>query len=70
MFEWFKSLDPAVQAAIITSVGAILCAIIAGLFASNKKKKSSNSTNIRQKQKGKNNTQIGVQNNYNGGDSK
>ena len=69
MFEWFKNLDSAVQAAIITTVGAILCAIIAGIFGLKKKGNSSNNTNIKQKQKGKNNTQIGVQNNY-GSDGK
>ena len=67
MFEWFKNLDSAVQAAIITTVGAILCAIIAGVFGLKKNGDSSNSTNIKQNQKGKNNTQIGVQNNYESG---
>lgn len=62
MCEWFKNLDSAVQAAIITTVGAILCAIIAGFFDLKKKGNSSNDINI--KQKGKNNTQIGIQNNF------
>ena len=65
MFEWFKNLDSAVQAAIITTFGAILSAII----ALKKKGNSSNKTNIKQKQKGKYNTQIGIQNNY-GSDGK
>ena len=69
MFEWLKNLDSAVQAAIITTFGPILSAIIAGILALKKKGNSSNKTNIKQKQKGKYNTQIGIQNNY-GSDGK
>ena len=65
MFEWFKNLDPAVQAAVITGVCGVLGTIVAGVFTLLKKGNNSKSgINIKQTQKGKNNTQIGIQNNY------
>lgn len=70
MFELFKNLDSTIQAAIITTIGAILCAIIAGIFGLKKKVNSANNSNIKQKQKGKNNIQIEVQNNFVNGDKK
>ena len=60
MLEWFNNLDPVVQAAVITSLGGIIVACL-GLV---KKSKASKKNNIKQKQKGTNNTQIGIQNNY------
>ncbi len=64
-------MDTEIIVAIITAGGAVLVAVIAGIFnLINKDSGSSNSTNIRQSQKGKNNTQIGIQNNYTKEDKK
>lgn len=53
-------------AAIISVIGAILVAIISGIFIHVKKSKDAqNNIEIKQKQKGKMSTQIGQQNNYN-----
>ena len=67
MLEWFNSLEPVVQAALITAIASVLGAIIAGIFGLLKKdKKTTDGMTINQKQgianKG---TQIGIQNNYN-----
>lgn len=64
MFEWFKNLDPVVQAAFIGGCATIIGVIITGMFSLVKKSKGAqSSTNINQKQgicnKG---TQMGVQN--------
>lgn len=48
--------------AIIGAVGVALAAIITGLFSLLKKENINKKTTINQK--GKNNTQIGIQNNY------
>ena len=53
--------------AIIGAIAVILGAIIAGIFsimANRKKKQSNGNIDIKQKQNGNNNIQIGVQNNY------
>lgn len=50
--------------AIIGAIGVILSAIIAGVFSLLKKNNSKDKIVVEQKQKGNNNTQIGVQNNY------
>lgn len=51
--------------ALIGAGGAIVAALIGGIFAIIKNgKKSSGSTSIKQKQKGNNNIQIGQQNYY------
>lgn len=60
MLELFNNLDPVVQAAVITAFGGIIVACL-GLV---KKSKASKKNNIKQKQKGSDNTQIGIQNNY------
>lgn len=53
--------------ALIGAIGAVLAAVIAGVFSLLKKGKLPNSTKIKQKQNGKSNMQIGIQNNYEGG---
>ena len=50
--------------AIIGAGGAIVAALIAGIFTVIKSSKESKSS-VKIKQKGRNNTQIGQQNNYN-----
>lgn len=60
MFEWFENLDPVVQAAVITALGSIIVTCLGLVKKSNEKKKN----NIKQIQMGRNNTQIGIQNNY------
>lgn len=53
--------------AIIGAAGAVLAAVITGIFSASKRgEKSIRTTTIRQRQKGKNNTQIGIQNNFAG----
>ena len=71
MLDWFKSLDPVVQGAIISGVVTIIVALITGIFGLIKKcKDSKNNTVIRQKQGiGNKGTQIGIQNNYGSSDS-
>ena len=55
--------------AIIGAAGVVLAALIGGVFSVVKNNKDSkNNTKIRQKQKGKFNTQVGIQNNYESGD--
>ena len=76
MINWLNNLDPAVQAAIVTGIFAIVVAIIGGIFtllAIRKKKKNENhgsheSVTIHQSSSGHHNTFIGVQNNYEKGD--
>lgn len=60
MVKWFNNLDPVVQAAVISAFGGFIVACL-GLV---KKSKASKKNNIKQNQKGSNNTQIGIQNNY------
>ena len=60
MLELLISLDPVVQAAVIAALGSIIVACL-GLA---KKNKTTKSENIKQSQFGRNNTQIGIQNNY------
>lgn len=54
--------------AIISAAAIIIAALIAGIFAliSKGKNKESNNIRLEQKQSGKNNTQVGIQNNYGG----
>ena len=62
-------MSEAIIIAIISASGVVLAALIGGIFSVVKNKKDSKSnTQIRQKQKGKYNTQVGIQNNYEGGD--
>lgn len=58
-------MESEVIVAIIGAVAVVVAAIITGIFTMRKTNKNSKSgEQITQKQKGKNNTQIGVQNNY------
>ena len=60
MFEWFKNLEPVVQAAIITAIGGIVIAII-----NNKRKKDkpvSDNASAEQTNNGSNNVNMGEQN--------
>ena len=60
MFEWFKNLDPVVQAAIITAIGGVVVAII-----NNKRKKdkpASDNASTQQANNGSNNVNMGEQN--------
>ena len=58
-------MENEILVAIIAAGGVVLAAIIAGVFNLLKKDSaSSNGTNIHQSQKGRNSTQIGVQNIY------
>ena len=51
--------------AIIAAIGVVVAAVVTGIFSLIKKDASTSSTyNIKQSQKGKDNTQIGIQNNY------
>lgn len=54
--------------AIIGAAAIIIAALIAGIFTliSKGKNKESNNIKLEQKQSGKNNTQVGIQNNYGG----
>lgn len=54
--------------AIIGASGVVIAALIAGIFSLISKEKNKKSSNIKlkQKQSGRNNTQIGIQNNYGG----
>ncbi|MBM6937334.1 hypothetical protein H7U37_02175 [Pseudoflavonifractor phocaeensis] len=54
--------------AIISAAAIIIAALIAGIFSliSKGKNKESNNIRLEQKQSGKNNTQVGIQNNYGG----
>ena len=54
--------------AIISAAAIIIAALIAGIFSliSKGKNKESNNIILEQKQSGKNNTQVGIQNNYGG----
>lgn len=65
MLECFKSLNPTVQAAIISGCAAIIGTIIAGVFSLIKRGKGKQSrTIIKQKQGfGNKGTQVGIQNN-------
>ena len=64
-------MDTEIIVAIIAAGGVVLAAIITGIFNLLKKDSSSpNGTNVRQSQKGKNNTQIGIQNTYKDEDKK
>ena len=58
-------MDITIIVAIISASGTIVAVIIKGIFSVLKKNKNS-STKIEQKQKGNNNIQIGIQNNYGG----
>lgn len=63
------SVEKEVLVAIIGAAAVVLAAIISGLFNLNKNDDTKRKTiKIRQKQKGKGNTQIGIQNNYVGKD--
>lgn len=58
-------MNAEIIAAIITASAAVVAAIIAGCFSLIRKKKANDSEiNITQTQSGKNNTQIGIQNNH------
>lgn len=55
--------------AIISAIGVVLAALIGGIFSVVKNNRDSkNNTKIKQNQKGKYNTQVGIQNNYERGD--
>ncbi|MGN0469044.1 MAG: hypothetical protein ACI4GY_09995 [Acutalibacteraceae bacterium] len=58
-------MDTEIIVAIIGASGAVLAAVITGIFKVLKKDKA-RQIKINQKQSGKNNTQIGIQNNYGG----
>ena len=60
MFEWFKNLDPVVQAAIITAIGGIVIAIINS--KRKKDKPTSNKVSTKQTNNGSNNVNMGEQN--------
>ena len=62
-------MSEAIIIAIIGACGVVLAALIGGIFSIVKNNKDSKrNTKIRQKQKGKYNTQVGIQNNYGSGD--
>ncbi len=62
-------MSEAIIIAIISASGFVLAALIGGIFSVVKNNKDSKSNiKIRQKQKGKYNTQVGIQNNYGSGD--
>ena len=65
MLDWFKALNPAVQAAIIGAFATIIVPIIAGIFSLIKSRTDNHpSTIIKQTQGiGNKGTQIGIQNN-------
>lgn len=59
-------MDKEIIVAIIGAAAVVLAALIAGIFSliNKGKSKESRQIQIKQKQSGRNNTQIGIQNNY------